>query len=42
MKTMILAAVTVLSLGLGAAFAAGGPPGYHPQTYGSQSFSQQQ
>lgn len=40
MKTMILAATAVMSLGVGAAYAAGGPPaGWEPQSYGSQAFS---
>ena len=42
MKTMILAAVATLSLGVGAAFAAGGgagPVGYEAPAYGAQAFS---
>jgi hypothetical protein len=38
MKTLILAAVAVLSLGVGAAFAQGAPVGYHSPPYGSQAF----
>jgi hypothetical protein len=37
MKTMILAVVAALSLGVGAAYAAGGAPaGYQEPVYGSQ------
>jgi hypothetical protein len=39
MKTMILAAVAALSLGAGAAYAAGGPVGYQTPVYGSQAFT---
>ena len=45
MKTMILAAVAALSLGAGAAYAAGGPvgfangSGYQEPTYGAQAFA---
>jgi hypothetical protein len=39
MKTMLLAAVAALGLGIGAAYAAGGPPGFEPQVYGSRAFS---
>jgi hypothetical protein len=40
MKTMILAAIAAMTLGVGAAYAAGGPPvGWEPQTYGAQAFS---
>ena len=39
MKTIILAAVATLSLGVGAAFAQGAPPGYEPPVYGAQAFS---
>jgi hypothetical protein len=40
MKTMIIAAVAALSLGTGAAFAAGGPVGFDAApAYGSQAFS---
>jgi hypothetical protein len=41
MKTMILAAVTVLSLGTSAAFAQGLPPGATPPVYGARAFSDQ-
>ena len=40
MKTMILAAVAALSLGVGAAYAQAGS-GFVPQTYGSHAFSHQ-
>jgi hypothetical protein len=39
MKTMILAAVATMSLGVGAAYAAGGPVGWEPQSYGTQATS---
>jgi hypothetical protein len=39
MKTMILAAVAALSLGVGSAYAAGGPVGYQAPVYGSQAFT---
>lgn len=39
MKTTILAAVAVLGLGVGSAFAQGVPPGYHEPHYGAQGFS---
>jgi hypothetical protein len=39
MKTMILAAVASLSLGVGAAFAQGAPAGYQPPAYGAQAFT---
>ncbi len=39
MKKLVLAALTVASLGAGGAFAQGVPPGYTPQTYGSQAFA---
>jgi hypothetical protein len=40
MKTMILAAVAALSLGVGSAYAAGGPPaGYQEPHYGAAAFS---
>jgi hypothetical protein len=42
MKTMILAAVAAMSLGVGAAYAAGGPVGWEPQSYGTQATSNQQ
>jgi hypothetical protein len=38
MKTMMLAAFA-LTLGVGAAHAAGGPVGYQAPVYGSQAFS---
>jgi hypothetical protein len=42
MKTMILAAVAALSLGVGAAYAAGGsaPAGYEEPHYGAAAFSE--
>jgi hypothetical protein len=42
MKTMILAAVAALSLGVGSAYAAGGagvPAGYQEPHYGAAAFS---
>jgi hypothetical protein len=39
MKTMILAAFAALSLGVGSAYAAGGPPRFEPTVYGSQAFT---
>ena len=39
MKTMILAAVATLSLGVGGAFAQGAPAGWQPPAYGSQAFT---
>jgi hypothetical protein len=44
MKTMILAAVAALSLGVGSAYAAGGagPVGYEEPHYGAQAFSDHQ
>jgi hypothetical protein len=39
MKTMIMAAVATMSLGIGVAFAAGGPVGYDTPVYGSKAFS---
>jgi hypothetical protein len=39
MKTMILAAVAALSLGVGSAYAAGGPVGWEPPAYGAQAFT---
>jgi hypothetical protein len=39
MKTMILAAAAALSLGVGAAYAQGGPVGYQAPAYGSQAFT---
>ena len=39
MKTMILATVATLSLGVGAAFAQGLPAGFHQPAYGSQASS---
>ena len=41
MKTMILAAATVLSLGTSAVFAQGLPPGATPPVYGTQAFYEQ-
>ena len=38
MKTTIIAAVAALSLGAGAAYAAGGPVGYETPAYGAQAF----
>jgi hypothetical protein len=38
MKTMILAAVAAMSLGVGAAYAQAGA-GYQPPVYGSQAFT---
>jgi len=35
MKTMIVAALTALTLGMGVASAQGVPPGASPQVYGS-------
>jgi hypothetical protein len=37
MKTMIIASVAALSLGVGAAFAQGAPSGYQAPVYGSQT-----
>ena len=37
MKTMILAAVAALSLGVGAAYAQGVPAGYQGPHYGAQA-----
>jgi hypothetical protein len=37
MKTMILAAVAALSLGVGAAYAQGAPAGYQGPHYGAQA-----
>jgi hypothetical protein len=37
MKTMILAAVAALSLGVGAAYAQGVPAGYQGPHYGPQA-----
>jgi hypothetical protein len=37
MKTMILAAVVALSLGVGAAYAQGVPAGYQGPHYGAQA-----
>jgi hypothetical protein len=37
MKTMILAAVAALSLGVGAAYAQGEPAGYQGPHYGAQA-----
>ena len=42
MKTTILAAVAAMSLGVGAAYAAGGPVGWEPQSYGTQATSDHQ
>jgi hypothetical protein len=39
METMILAALAALSLGVGSAHAAGGPPDSQPTVYGSQAFT---
>ena len=39
MKTIILAAVATMSLGVGAAYAAGGLVGWEPQSYGTQATS---
>lgn len=45
MKTMILSAIAALSLGVGAAYASGGPVGfaqggsYHEPAYGAQAFA---
>jgi hypothetical protein len=40
MKTMILAAFAALSLGVGSAYAAGGPPaGWQEPHYGAAAFS---
>jgi hypothetical protein len=39
MKTILLATVATLSLGVGAAFAQGLPAGFHEPAYGSQAFS---
>ena len=39
MKSVILVAVATLSLGVGAAFAQGAPPGFEPQHYGSQAYT---
>jgi hypothetical protein len=39
MKTMILAAVATLSVGVGAAFAQGAPAGFEPQRYGAQAYT---
>ena len=41
MKTLILAAAAVLSLGTGAAFAQGLPQGSEPPVYGSHAFPNQ-
>jgi hypothetical protein len=41
MKTIALAALTVLTLGAGAAFAQGVPPGTQPEVYGSDAFPKQ-
>jgi hypothetical protein len=41
MKKLIIAALTVASLGAGGAFGQGVPPGYVPPTYGSQAFAGQ-
>jgi hypothetical protein len=38
-ETVILAAVAAMSLGVGAAYAAGGPVGWEPQSYGTQATS---
>jgi hypothetical protein len=37
MKTMILAAVAAISLGVSAAYAQGAPAGYQPTHYGAHS-----
>jgi hypothetical protein len=37
MKTMILAAIAALSLGVGAAYASGAPVGYQVPDYGHSS-----
>ena len=42
MKTMILAAVATLSLGVGAAYAQGVPAGYQEPHYGAAAFSDHQ
>ena len=42
MKTMILAAVAALSLGVGAAYAQGVPAGYQEPHYGAAAFSDHQ
>jgi hypothetical protein len=34
LKAMILAAIAALSLGVGAAYAQGGPAGFQPPVYG--------
>ena len=39
MKAIILAAAAVLTLGTGAAFAQGCPPGVAQQVYGSKAFA---
>jgi hypothetical protein len=39
MKTMILAAIATLSLGVGAAFAQGVPAGFQEPHYGAQAFT---
>jgi hypothetical protein len=39
MKTMILAAVAAMSLGVGAAYAQGVPAGFHEPAYSAQAFS---
>jgi hypothetical protein len=39
MKTMIVAAVTALSLSVGGAYAQGVPAGFQGPAYGSQGFS---
>ena len=41
MKKIILAAATILSLGTGASFAQGLPPGSTPPEYGSRAFTGQ-
>jgi hypothetical protein len=41
MRKLVLAALTVASLGAGSAFAQGVPPGYVAPVYGSQAFSGQ-
>ncbi len=41
MNKMILAAVAVMSLGMGTAFAEGGFGGAEPTQYGSQAFPNQ-
>jgi hypothetical protein len=39
MKTLIIAGVAALGLGVGAAYAQGVPAGFHEQVYGSQAFA---